>query len=113
MSKHTLGKFTQMNGTDVFEDIWSDGRQIADCLVSSDIPIEQQIANAILFSAAPELLEASQAAIRYDKAIKECAGDPDIMASYCTAEDESLDTLYLDWMSKANTAVSKATRSQP
>jgi hypothetical protein len=58
MSEHTPGKWTVMNVTDVFEDIWSDGRQIAACLMSSDIPIDQQAANARLMAASPELLEA-------------------------------------------------------
>ena len=70
-----------------------------------DFPNE---ANAHLIAAAPELLEAAESAMRYDKAIRSCANDPDRMASYCTAEGEGLDTLYCDWMVKSFKALKKA-----
>ena len=54
MTKFTPGKWTHMNGTDIFEDFMS-GRQIAACLVDGDIPYEQQVANARLTAAAPAM----------------------------------------------------------
>jgi len=57
---------------------------------------------------ARELLEACKAAIAYDRAINSCADDPDKMASYCTAQSDTLDTLYDDWISKSRTAIAKA-----
>ena len=57
MTKFTPGKWTHMNGTDIFEDFMS-GRQIAACLVDGDIPYEQQVANARLTAAAPAMFEA-------------------------------------------------------
>ena len=44
---------------------------------------------------------ACEAAIAYDRAIRACANDPDKMASFCTLQGETLDTLYLDWREKA------------
>ena len=49
--------------------------------------------------------EACEAALVYDDAIRKCAGDPDRMASFCTAEGDDLDSLYADWMVKARDAV--------
>lgn len=40
--------------------------------------------------------------LEYDKAIRSCADDPEKMSSFCTAEDDTLDDLYLqmvDWAS--------------
>lgn len=52
-------------------------------------------------------IEACKAAIEYDKAIESCAGDPEKMSSFCTAQGDDLDTLYFDWMTKAKQAVEK------
>lgn len=43
----------------------------------------------------------TEAALKYDDAIRACANDPSRMASFCTATGEDLDTLYLEWMTKA------------
>jgi hypothetical protein len=48
------------------------------------------------------LVQLARAAVAYDEAIKECANDPDRMASYCTAEGEDLDTLYFDVIGEAH-----------
>jgi len=54
------------------------------------------------------LVAACEAAIQYDKAIRQCADDPDKMASFCTATGDDLDTLYMDWMAKARAALELA-----
>lgn len=64
--------------------------------------------NARLIAAAPDLLAACQAAIRYDAAIQQCANDPAKMSSHCTADGDSLDTLYGDWIDKSRAAIAKA-----
>jgi hypothetical protein len=60
-----------------------------------------------------ELRGACEAALAYDKAIKSCANDPDKMASYCTAEGETLDCLYANWISKSIAAIAKAETMAP
>lgn len=60
-----------------------------------------------LHLAAPDLLAACEAAVQYDNAIRACANDPYQMSSYCTAQGENLDTLYLDWITKAHAAIIK------
>jgi len=52
-------------------------------------------------------IEACKAAIEYDKAIESCAGDPEKMSSFCTAQGDNLDTLYYDWITKAKQTVEK------
>lgn len=49
--------------------------------------------------AARELLAA---VLAYDEAIRECANDPDTMASYCTVQGASLDALYERMVGVAN-----------
>src|SRR5690606_13258634 len=68
--------------------------------------------DARLLIAGPELLAAAKAAIAYDEAIQQCADDPDSMSSFCTAEGDDLDRLYVDWASKARAAIAKATGKQ-
>lgn len=60
-------------------------------------------------NAANELFAACKAAIAYDDAIVACANDPSKMSTYCTAEGQDLDTLYLDWIEKSKLAIAKAT----
>ena len=48
---------------------------------------------------------AVRAAIAYDKAIKDCANSPQSMSSWCTAQGDSLDVLYADWVSKSRAAL--------
>lgn len=50
-------------------------------------------------------IDACKAAIEYDKAIEACAGDPEKMSSFCTAQGDDLDALYFDWITKAREAV--------
>lgn len=64
--------------------------------------------DARILVAAPALLSAARAAIAYDDAIQQCANDPDRMSSFCTAEGDTLDTLYEDWISKSRTALFRA-----
>ncbi len=72
---------------------------------------EEDRANAYLMAASPKLLGACMAAVKYDEAIKECAGDPNKMSSFCTAQGENLDELYLDWLVKAASAIALAIES--
>jgi len=57
-------------------------------------------------AAAPDLLEACQAAIVYDAAIALCGTDPEM--AYCAATNDNLDALYSDWIGKARAAIAKA-----
>lgn len=56
----------------------------------------------------PDLLDAANAAIAYDRAIQACAGDPEKMSSFCTAQGDDLDALYFAWCDKARAALAKA-----
>ena len=58
-----------------------------------------------IVAAAPLLYEAALAGQAYDRAIRKCANDPEKMASFCTAQGDSLDDLYMDWMSKIQAAM--------
>lgn len=60
-----------------------------------------------LILAAPELLAACEAAIKYDLAIASCGNEPHKMASFCTAEGVTLDDLYASWITKAKKAIAK------
>lgn len=70
---------------------------------------EQGEANARLIAAAPDLLAAARAAVEYDAAINQCANDPSVMSSFCTAQGDTLDTLYFAWLVAARDAIAKAT----
>lgn len=59
-------------------------------------------------AAADEMYGACRAGQAYDRAIRRCANDPDKMATYCTAQGDSLDTLYMIWMLKINIALALA-----
>lgn len=110
MSAHTPGPWIARRGT-----IGTAQFHIAEMMPSAypDMPpgfapAAQQEANAALIVAAPELLDAARAAVRYDEAIQSCANDPEKMSSFCSAEDETLDDLYTDWIDKARAAIAKA-----
>ena len=64
--------------------------------------------NRALIAAAPDLLAAANAALAYDRAIQACAGDPEKMSSFCTAQGDDLDALYFAWVDKSRAAVEKA-----
>jgi hypothetical protein len=53
-----------------------------------------------------QLIGACKAALAYDKAVESCANDSNKMTSYCTAEGETLDRLYANWISKSIAALS-------
>jgi hypothetical protein len=59
-AQHTPGPWRTFNGTDVFSDDndTSGSKQIADCSMSLIIPSGEQVANARLIAAAPDLLAA-------------------------------------------------------
>jgi hypothetical protein len=46
----------------------------------------------------------ADSAIAYDEAIHGCANDPERMASFCTAQGDDLDALYLAWLDAARDA---------
>lgn len=54
------------------------------------------------------LITAAKAGVEYDKAILSCANDPELMASFCTAEGGTLDTLYAAWISATFKALAAA-----
>ena len=58
--------------------------------------------------AAPELYRACIAGKKYDEAIRQCSNDPEKMASFCTSQGDTLDTLYMDWMTKIRHALALA-----
>jgi len=53
------------------------------------------------------VVDAALAAIAYDKAINTCADTPDAMSSYCTAQGDTLDTLYADWITKSRAVLAE------
>ena len=57
---------------------------------------------------AKDLLEACEAGQAYDEEIQKCGNDPDRMASHCTAQGDTLDALYLKWITLTRTAVARA-----
>ena len=61
--------------------------------------------------AAPDLLAACEAAIKYDAAIRGCANEPEKMATFCTARGDTLDTLYAEWVTLARAAIANAERT--
>ena len=70
---------------------------------------EEALDYALKTAAAHSMLDACEAALVYDKALESCGNDPEKMASFCTAQGDSLDHLYLDWITKARAAIAKAT----
>lgn len=64
-------------------------------------------ATARLLAASPELLAAANAAVAYDKAINACGNSPATMSSFCTAQGESLDSLYDEWIAASHAAIAK------
>lgn len=52
-----------------------------------------------------QAIEAMEAALAYDEAIRSCANDPDKMSSYCTAQGDDLDSLYFGWLDKSRAAL--------
>ena len=56
--------------------------------------------NEKIIAAAPLLYEAALAGQEYDRATRKCANDPEKMASFCPAQGDTLDDLYMDWMTK-------------
>ncbi len=66
-------------------------------------------ANAPVLATAPELLLACEKALKYDAAIKSCANEPEKMASFCTAQGDSLDSLYAAWITASRDAIAEAT----
>ena len=112
MSKHTPGPWFVQDGYLTIYNL-SEGTVGTTCAIAKVLreqPGDDQAeANARLIAAAPELLEACEAAIRYDAVIQTCANDPERMSSACTAEGDDLDGLYNDWIRKARAAIRKAT----
>jgi hypothetical protein len=51
------------------------------------------------------IILACEAAVAYDEAIVACSNSPARMASFCTSQGDTLDTLYVDWISKSKYAL--------
>jgi hypothetical protein len=64
-----------------------------------------------------EIATLAAAVEAYDRAVESCANDPERMASFCSAEGEDLDRLYLRMRDLAKAVLSKgeieATRANP
>lgn len=58
-----------------------------------------------MHAAAPLAQAACIAGAKYDNAIRECNNSPEKMASFCTFQGDTLDTLYMDWMAKITKAL--------
>ena len=69
-------------------------------------PVDVKLNGA--YATSPKLLEACQAGIIYSKAIESCANDPEKMASFCTAEGDTLDELYFNWINRCDKAIAQA-----
>jgi hypothetical protein len=69
---------------------------------------EINLQRARLIAAALELLTAAEAAIAYDEAIQSCDNSPEKMATFCTAQGDSLDRLYDRWICLSRAAIAKA-----
>jgi hypothetical protein len=66
------------------------------------------LANAHLISAAPDLLAACEAALRYDEAIRRHASK-----GQSWVDGDDLDALYEDWIDKSRAAVARARGETP
>ena len=87
----------------------------ADSIEVCKLPVwrEGRADAARLIAAAPDLLEAAEAALRYDAAIQACAADPARRPMlYRTEEDDELDTLYFNWLGRARQGIAKARGEQ-
>ena len=95
MSNHNITLYAEMN------------REIVEILRTSDSVTMLYAAARIeeLMKQSKTLAEASEAALAYDFAIRSCANDPDKMASYCTSQGDTLDDLYLAWLTKSRFAL--------
>lgn len=105
---HTPGPWhvgPDSNGRIIYDDT---GWAIADAkLFHGNRKSGEDVHNARLIAAAPELLEAAIAACAYDDAIRSCANDPGLMSSFCTAKGDNLDTLYERWQTLSRAAIAK------
>lgn len=109
---YTKGPWCELNRCSNAVDFGSDAtgtvRPIGTVLaLGNELTCEDE-ANAALAIAAPLFVVAAQAAIAYDAAIEKCANDPDTMASFCTAEGDDLDALYLTWITLSREALQAA-----
>ena len=92
-SKHTAGPWRTFNGTDVYPDDndTEATRHIADCSMAGVIGGDEQLANARLVAAAPDLLAACQAVL-------------DEFPAFDGKRIESIKRICRDAISKATTA---------
>lgn len=66
---------------------------------------DDMVHRARMMLAGNDLIEAAKAALAYDEAIQACANDHTKMATYCTAQGDDLDALYLNWISASSRAM--------
>ncbi len=115
MSAHTPGPWSFEHNSWAESSIYAGGRQIAVFCIDDEADEETQDkheaekdANIVIAAAAPELYAACEAAIAYDDAIAACGNDPRQMSSFCTAQGDTLDSLYEDWIRKSTAALARA-----
>lgn len=94
----------------------ANGELLAQVFRSSRKPGRDLVAEADgnLIAAAPELLAACEAAIKYDDAIRGRAknGEYELNVDAAIAKGIDLDRLYFDWMTKAKIAIAKVRGKQ-
>lgn len=71
----------------------------------TDQPMPAPVEREEIVRVARLLAGASRAAVAYDSAIAACGDDPNKMASFCTAQGDDLDSLYAEWICKAEDAL--------
>lgn len=113
MNEHASGEWTYTMSEDgsMFELRAGDTQIIYGCgCCGSPLMGGNAQANARLIAAAPDLLAACKAAMVYHAAIHRRAETGEVLMRPlgAIAEGLDLDALYDDWMSKAQTAISKA-----
>jgi len=69
-----------------------------DCEVEAAYGDLFQRIDAALAESEQEPVALARAVLDYDEAIKSCADDPKKMASFCTAQGDTLDMLYMDML---------------
>lgn len=77
--------------------------------------LKEEFPPAEVCQAAPDLLEACKAAVRYDESIagRAARGQVNLLETGGVAEGQDLDALYNDWIGKARAAIAAARAGAP